>query len=322
MTLKKQLRLGLLLILIIMLAACQPENGSQIVDTFGGGTLTPFFTVTQTLTITPTPIYESNVTIQPTLTSTPQIYTLKSNDTLWTIAAKASLSVNDLLAANPGINAYSLTAGMKIVIPASSGSAATETTPSSTPIPLKINEPICTPSLTGGLYCFAIVENGQTFMVQNISAQFTLTDPQDGTTQFELALLPLNHLTSGSSLPLFAYFPPPVKVNFQLKVELLSALADDETNSTFLGLNITNMQVSIAADGLTAVVNGSVSAASAASRYWLAAVAYDSQGEVVAIRQLDNNNGLNAGESVGFTMNVYSSAGKIETVSVFGEAAK
>jgi hypothetical protein len=51
-------------------------------------------------------------------------------------------------------------------------------------------------------------------------------------------------------------------------------------------------------------------------------VAYDSAGNVVAVRQLENKNGLAAGASADFKLYVYSIAGMIDHVSLFGEAVQ
>ncbi len=51
------------------------------------------------------------------------VYTVKPNDTLWNIAAKHGLFLNDLLAANPGVDPQRLMAGQTLNIPG--GEAAT-----------------------------------------------------------------------------------------------------------------------------------------------------------------------------------------------------
>jgi LysM repeat protein len=318
---EKMRRFWPLLLVCVLLNACQSTDQTQAGTIFNGDVLTPYLTDTATVTATSTPVNIATITAQPTITSTPQTYVIKGSETLWTIAAKAGLTLAEIEAANPGINAYSLTAGMKIVVPApSGGTATTQSAPTPTAVAVLVYQPQCTPSLTGGLYCFASVENDQTFAVKNVAAQFILTDPQDGKIQVQPALLPLDHLLAGNSLPLFAYFPPPVFTSPQVQLQLLSALPDDATNSTYLSLKIVSSQATIAGDGLSAVVTGSVSVAAAASRFWVAAVAYDAEGDVVAVRQLDKKGNLSAGANADFTVYVYSVAGKIDHVTVYGEA--
>jgi len=304
----------------VLLSGCQSVNQTQTAAVFGSEQLTPYFTATLTPTATATPINAPTATLQPTLTPTAQIYIAKGNETMWTIAAKAGLTLKEILAANPDVNPYSLTAGTKIVIPSSSAGSSTPSVATSTAVPVIIHDPKCTPSLTGGLYCFANVENNQTFTVQNLSAQFILTDLTGGETKTEPALLPLDHLTAGSTLPLFAYFPPTVSSSTGVQIQLLTAYPDSSTESKYLALTLANTKTDISTDGLSAAVSGSVSAASAASRFWLVAVAYDAEENVVAVRQFDKKATLAAGASADYSLYDYSIGGKITHVAVFGEA--
>jgi LysM repeat protein len=59
------------------------------------------------------------------------IYTVKPNDTLWNIASKHGMFVNDLLAANPGVDPQRLMAGQKLIVPGVGALAipAAQTTP-------------------------------------------------------------------------------------------------------------------------------------------------------------------------------------------------
>jgi hypothetical protein len=207
---------------------------------------------------------------------------------------------------------------MKVIVPAASATDLNQAAATPTAVAVKVSEPHCTPSLTGGEYCFATVSNDQSFNLQNFAAQFILTDAQSET-QVQPALLPLDHLTAGSSLALFAYFPPPVPASFTAQVEVDSAVADSTTASTYLPLQVIS-KAAIASDGLSAVVTGNVTPDKAASKYWLAAVAYDAQGNIVAVRQLSNKVNLSAGVGSDFTLYVYSIGGAIDKVDVFGEA--
>jgi LysM repeat protein/uncharacterized protein YkwD len=67
--------------------------------------------VGQTLTI---PSKTSSV---PSAPSAGAIYTVKPNDTLWDIASRHGLFVNDLIAANPGVDPQRLMAGQTLLIP-------------------------------------------------------------------------------------------------------------------------------------------------------------------------------------------------------------
>jgi LysM repeat protein len=53
----------------------------------------------------------------PSAASTGAIYTVKPNDTLWDIASRHGLFVNDLISANPGVDPQRLMAGQTLLIP-------------------------------------------------------------------------------------------------------------------------------------------------------------------------------------------------------------
>lgn len=79
--------------------------------------------VGQTLTI---PSKTSSV---PSAASSGAIYTVKPNDTLWDIASRHGLFVNDLIAANPGVDPQRLMAGQTLLIPGASAKAVRASEP-------------------------------------------------------------------------------------------------------------------------------------------------------------------------------------------------
>jgi LysM repeat protein len=87
--------------------------------------------VTATLPATlPSPIVVGNGLVQSAGGST---YTVKSGDTLAGIAARFGVSLEDLRAANPGVDASALSVGQSIKLPA--GTSANATAPANTPGP-------------------------------------------------------------------------------------------------------------------------------------------------------------------------------------------
>ncbi len=309
---------------LLALSACAPAAPDQQSGFAGGNALTPYNTATSTATLTITPVNAPTQTPQPTITPTTFIYTAKANDTMWTIAAKNGVSLDAILKANPDVNPYTLSAGTQVVVPPSSGTGNGTPTPiSATAVPLLLKEPFCAPSLTGGLYCFAVVENNQDYSVQNLTAQFTLTNPETGEKLQAVGSLPLNQLKSKNSLPLFAYFPPPVFASPKGTLALLTALPVSSSSTSVLDVTIQNSKIEIASDGNSATVSASLTlkdAASTANHYWVAAVAYDAQGNVVGVRQYEKNADLSKGQSAEFTLYVYSISNKIDHVDLFGEA--
>ncbi len=315
----------ILLTLGVSLAACQKAGTTtQPPSFFPGLELTPYVTSTATGTATATSEFVPTNTIEPTITATPITYTVKQGDTLFSIAANHGLTTAEIKAANPTVNPYLVAPGMVILIPAPGGAGstaatATQSAPAATPYPLTVSEPKCTPSLTGGLYCFADLLNEQDQTAGGITAEFQLVNPQTSEVIRQEAMVPLNRINSGKSLPLFAYFAPPVAAEPQVRVNLLSAVSANQGG----GVSVQNPEISISSNGLTAAVSGSAlldAAQSAASKVWVAAVAYDEQGSVVGIRRFMSLEAVNPGASVDFSLNVYSIAGKILRVELFGEA--
>lgn len=306
------------------LSACASGAPTNQTGFAGGNALTPYNTATSTATITVTPVNAPTQTPEPTITPTTFIYTAKANDTMWTIAAKNGVSLDAILKANPNVNPYTLSAGTQVVVPPSSGTGSGTPTPiSATAVPLLLKTPYCAPSLTGGLYCFALVENNQEYSVQNLTAQFTLIDPDTKETLQAVGSLPLNQLKSKNSLPLFAYFPPPVFASPTVTLALLTALPVSSTSTSVLDVTIQNSKVEIASDGNSATVSATLAlkdAASTANHFWVAAVAYDAEGNVVGVRQYEKNADLSKGQSADFTLYVYSISDKIDHVDLFGEA--
>jgi LysM repeat protein len=311
---------------VFLLTSCQVNAVTPQSSLFGNADLTPFATTTLTPTFTSTSYDAPTATFAPTFTPTPLIYTVKEGETLFEIAANHGISTKSLQDANPNVNPYLLSEGMTLVIPGAQAEVGTQEAPGSTPYPLVVSEPNCSPSLSGGMYCFATLINEQPFMAGNISAEFALTDPVSGEVLKHNALVPLTRLASGGELPLFAYFEPPIFASPVARLTLKTAtnVIQNGTPTPLQAavLVVNDPGVAIAADGLSAVLNPSVTLNSAngqGGRLMVAAVAYNEKGQVVGIRRYESKNAVGSGESVTFTLNIYSIGGIIESVELFGE---
>ena len=58
------------------------------------------------------------------------------------------------------------------------------------------------------MWCFVLVHNDSTDVIENLSAQVTLADAGGDTLASAPALSPLNILPPDTSLPLMVFFPP------------------------------------------------------------------------------------------------------------------
>lgn len=307
---------------LFLLAACEPAAVPQAAATPESVLLTPYVTLTPTLTPSPVPTLVPTATLVPTITLTPQIYVVSTNDTLFTIAARSGLTVAELTAANPGVSAYSLYVGTKLIIPPM-GSGGTQAAPTATPAPHKAGEARCYPSLTGGAFCFALVENESDNDLENLTAEFTLTDPNNGEVLTQDTYLPLARLPQGGALPFYVYFAPPVFARPEVSFRVLSALPVTEEKASIYMMKVRETVVEMAADNLSAEISGlaNFDGNDEQARFIrVLAVVYDAGGNVVGMRRYEEEAGLKAGEDFEFKLLVESVGGVIAQVDVFAEA--
>jgi hypothetical protein len=232
------------------------------------------------------------------------------------------INLGDLIAANPDISPNAMSIGTRLLIPHAS---ATNISGSSEPVDLQMELPNCTPTREGGAWCFVLLRNSQAKPVENLVARIILADAQGSQLLEQRTTSPLDHLPPAASMPLFAYFPPPVPDPFQSSAELLSAYLVEDGNARYLDVSLENLTTDIAADGLSARVSGDLllTASSApARRVWLAAVVYDAEGRVVGVRRYESAQSLIAGGRLAFDFFVYSTGEIITSVDVLAEALK
>ncbi len=316
-------RIVVIVMTLIILASCAQKKPAGPITSTQSVQLTPYQTATATATITPTPPDAPTPTLAPTITPTPRVYTVKANDTLIDIAYLNGLTLDELKAANPDINPYNLAIGTKLIIPAAKPAQSTLAVPNPTPAPIPVQAVNCTPSLTGGLYCFAMIMNDQEMDLENLTAEFRLTDPSSGDVISQSAQFPLSRLKAGTALPFYTYFSPPVAMNPNVELNILTAATVENGNTNQMFLKIEDNQFIVAPDGLSAVFNGGATLDGegwSASRIVLAAVAYNASDEVIGVRRVEVSTGLASGDEYSFEITVYSTGGKIANVMVFGEA--
>lgn len=177
------------------------------------------------------------------------------------------------------------------------------------------------------MWCFLPVRNTQDYSLEGFSAVFRLAGQQSGTVRSQMAFLPLDRLEPGARMPLVAYFPPEqiaqLSPPYQMGSELQTALPSPD-DGRYLPAHLKNIKVMLAENGRSAdlaadiILEGSRSA----RRVWVAAVAYDAQGDVVGVRRWEKQDAqpLERGRALAITMSVYSVFTVIERVEVFVEA--
>ncbi|GAB4444917.1 MAG: hypothetical protein OHK0041_01710 [Anaerolineales bacterium] len=256
----------------------------------------------------------------PLPTPTPFPYTVQQGETISSIALKFGVSIDELLAANPGVNPNVMSIGAVLQIPGKPQNLSGEATP--TPAPFGVEQSACYPTANRGMWCFVLAHNDSPDFMENLSAQVTLVDSSGAPIAAQTALLPLNILPPHTSLPLTAYFPPEIPLEAEPRVQVLTAIRLLPGDARYLPATLHDTLVEVGAGGHFANVSGEVRLPEdslAAAQVWVAAVAYDEQGRVVGVRRWEGG-GIQPGGSLKFEMTVASLGGVVTRVEFAVEA--
>jgi hypothetical protein len=212
--------------------------------------------------------------------------------------------------------------GQVIKIPSDPENPSGEPTP--TPAPFTVQQIECYPGADQGMWCFVLVHNDFSELMENVSAQVTLVNENQAMLASQTALLPLNVLPPDTSLPLTVFFPPEIPHNAIPRVQKLTAIRLLPNDGRYLPVTIHNTLVQVSAEGHSALLNGVVLSQSPdpASQVWVAGTAYDEAGRVAGVRRWEWENGLAARGSIPFEFMIYSLGGKIEYVEFAVEARR
>ena len=313
--LMRKLIAGLLLLPILAACGGTPADGNILLQTPVPASLEPYQTATLAATATIIP----PLTTLTLPTTTPILYTIAKGDTLSAIAGRYNVTVDALLAANPTIQAGALVVGKTLVIP--TGARATGE-PVPTPASVPVSQVRCWSEAGGGLWCLALLQNQYAETLENLSVQFTLLNP-DGQ---ELAAQPayglLDILPAGQSMPMAAYFPPPISGEARARVQVITAVRLLPGDKRYLPAAVENTLVSLEASGRKAQVSGQVrlTGGTAANTTWILATAFDANGTVVGLRRWESTAELREAEPLQFDFQVSSVGPQIQRVDFLVEA--
>lgn len=308
---------------MILLAACSPATPADPTATQGGVQLTPYQTATLTPTVTATPLNQPTSTPRPTITPTPRTYEVRANDTLLSIAYYYGITLDELIAANPDIDPALMAIGTNLVIPAAREATGTAAAPTPTPFGVTSGELNCIQSATGGLHCFVLLENERKNPATNLTGEFTLVNAAGEETGSRVVTLALRLLSPGARIPFYTYFAPPLENDTQVFFNLLTATRADNESTAVQPLVVKIDDLAIPEDGLSAQAVGSVVLENSdvdAKAITLVAVAYDSLGNVVGLRRVEEKVTLVPQTPYDFSLEVFSTGGEIVSVEVYAEA--
>lgn len=307
--------------ILLALAACSTRPGSTSLPATGTPTaaLTPYRAPSRTpappgATASPAP--------PPSPTPTPLVHVVKSGEDMFGIALRYGVSLEALKTANPDVNPRAMSVGATLVIPASQLPTPTVANPTPTAVPLFVGRPACFQQAEGGLFCLAAVRNDTSAALEAIAARIRIAG-EDGLLREAEAALPLNLLAPGAELALSAAFPPPAPQRFSSGAELITALSVADGDARYLPARLEEVRVEIAPDGLSARFSGRVTLPSGgtdARGVWVAAAAFDAQGDPVGLRRWESTAPLPSGAGLAFSFEVYSLGAPIARVAGAVEA--
>lgn len=316
--------LGMALLTIILVAfslSCSPGQPTPAATARPTQALTPFHTEQPSPTLTAITAVVVMPTALPSPTPTPVTYQIIKGDTLLGIALKFGISLEALQAANPEADPRILSVGATLVIPP--GESIPAEPPAPTPLPLRLEDPLCYSSAEGGAWCFVPVTNSRNKSIENLSARVSLISMDGELIAQGMAIPPLNILRPEERLPLTVFFAPPVPESLIPRAQLLTALPVPQEKERYLNAAAEVEVIQIAPEAEHAVVKGVISLprkSEPANLIWLVAVAYGAEGKPVGVNKWEAPANLEPGKSLPFELTVYSLGPPIEGIEVLVEA--
>jgi LysM repeat protein len=262
-------------------------------------------------------------TIQPGPTATPFKHVVAEDETLLGIAALYGISLDSLMAVNPGLNPFVLSIGQELLIPGPEGTPIGALIPTATPIPLTLQPAACYPRPSGGVWCIAGIHNPTSHDLENLVAEFRRTDAAGEVLASARVFLPLNRLPSGSTIPVVASFPDDVSDDHPVSLLVLSVIAARDVETRYTVPTIVRETDERQDGGLSWRLAGTIEADRAvpeANRTLLLATAFDDSGQAVGYAVWEAEPALEPGEVRPFDVRVFSLGPEIARVELMAES--
>lgn len=277
-------------IIIFLLAGCsQPALQSEPTSTHPAK-ISLYRTSTPSPTSSPIPTRLATIPVTPAPTATPFTHVIKKDDTMLGIALFYDVKLEELLASNPETDPHFMTVGKTLVIPLQAADPAESAPP--TPVPVSLAPPVCYQTADDGVWCFVIVVNEHENALENLSAQVGLFSNNGDNLASDIAIPPVNHILPGQSVPLVVFFPPPVDEDYISQGALLTSIEVNEAGGRYLQVSAEVSENKIAPDGMSAHLTGTITVPEGSPPpriVWVAAVAYDQEGNVSGVRKWDSS---------------------------------
>jgi LysM repeat protein len=320
--LTRKLPLTLLVCLIIFFSACStPEEVQPVIPTT---TLFPYVKISPTAIET---FALPTITAMPTSgpTPTPFVHIVQKDDTLLGIAIRYGVSLDDLLAANPGINPRILSIDQKIIIPGSVGDEEAGFIPTATPVPMDLSAVSCFPTSLDRLWCISTLRNEGESPLEGVSVIITLLDDRGQPIASQIAFNPLNLVPVGGIVPLAVSFSSPAPSFAYAVVTPLSAFPALMVEDRYLEMEINLELDERGGDGRSCRVVGTVelddeSTESGSGSVSILAVAVDEEDHAIGYRLWEGDLTNLSQDPIHFDIQVFSLGPLIDHVEILAEA--
>jgi LysM repeat protein len=288
-------------------------------------TLRPYRAPTASATAT-TLSETATLATTPRPTATPFTHTVQKDETLLEIAARYGISLEMLLAANPGINPRLLSIGQQLTIPGPEGGQLIPELPTTTPIPVQLSEARCFVTLTRGLTCLAAVSNPGDEAVEGVVVRFTIDTTETKQVSSAQVYTPLNLLRPGETLPVSASFSMPSGEDYTVSAMLLGAIPAANPDERYAEVTLTEGARASMAGGTAWNMSGSVQVSTPSGgsfpRLVVLAVGYDADGAIVGFAEAEIGEGAGSDGQYAYELSLFSLGPPIEDAKVLAEASK
>jgi len=307
--------LGLIVVLATMSGCVPVKRAEQPAEV----QLTPWYTATANGPAQALTPEQPAAAPLPAPTPTPTIHLVTLGETISSIALRYGLDINSLLAANPEIDPYALIVGNQVLIPL--GNNQTQIGLSSEPLALELSQPECSRTTEGGLWCFAIITNPLDEAAANLAVTFKVMNAASEESTSQTVPAVLNKLNPGDTIPAAVYFAAPLPNGYSISASLVSAFPASQSGKTFYSVDTGSPVIELG--GRLAIVSGEAVTAADPGKtvdVWVAAMAYDAQGNLLGVRRTESRVTLEKGKGLIFNLYVYSTGSAINSVIIKAEA--
>lgn len=274
------------------------------------GTPTPSATVTLipwaaagTPAVSPLPPATPVIIASPTPSATPVVHVVTAGETLISVAIDYGLSLDALLAANPGVVPEAMSVGTVLIIPLEAGAAPPAAAGQPTPLPVDFALAVCYDTAGGGRYCLVEARNPGQTALEAVTARVVLAGADGLPVAEALAEPALRAIPPGAAVPLVAYFPAAPAGVAAVGVTAALALPLAEAATRYPALEVTVAQADLT-QTLAALAGTVRNPTAGPVRVRLAAALYDSAGRLAGCRWVEWPEPVAAGEARPFTLDV------------------